>query len=185
MPKKAIEFLIALFEKYGLNFCQRLTANEPFERGNPQVSHCRQALQNACYIVITSELYKMLAMLSLRASFAKMLCCHCEPMKSAWQSINLNANLPLDCHEFARLRFANSRNDKTASHTDKFVILTCLVILSVSEVSINLKCFEFCGFFCYGLRLATHLVAMLKMTFFIITSKLNALRGKSQRLFLP
>ncbi len=49
-----------------------------------------------------------------------------------------NANLPLDCHEFTRLRFANSRNDKT------LVILTCLaipntlcVILSDSEVSIN------------------------------------------------
>ena len=27
------------------------------------------------------------------------------------QSINLNANLPLDNHEFARLCFANSRND--------------------------------------------------------------------------
>ena len=39
---------------------------------------------------------------SLRAVFAK----------TARQSINLNANLPLDCHEFARLRFANSRNDK-------------------------------------------------------------------------
>ena len=26
--------------------------------------------------------------------------------------MNLNANLPLDCHEFARLRFANSRNDE-------------------------------------------------------------------------
>ena len=39
---------------------------------------------------------------SLRAVFAK----------TARQSINLDANLPLDCHEFARLRFANSRNDK-------------------------------------------------------------------------
>ena len=124
---------------------------------------------------LPSLCYKNAFCPSLRAVFTE----------TAWQSINLNANLPLDCHEFARLRFANSRNDKTASHTDKFVILTCLVILSVSEVSINLKCFEFCGFFCYGLRLATHLVAMLKMTFFIITSKLNALRGKSQRLFLP
>ena len=38
---------------------------------------------------------------------------HCEQaIRRAWQSINLNANLPLDCHEFARLRFANSRNDK-------------------------------------------------------------------------
>ena len=39
---------------------------------------------------------------------------HCEQIlqKFAWQSINLNANLPLDCHEFARLRFANSRNDE-------------------------------------------------------------------------
>ena len=37
---------------------------------------------------------------------------HCERAKRAWQSMNLNANLPLDCHEFARLRFANSRNDK-------------------------------------------------------------------------
>ena len=49
---------------------------------------------------------------------------HCEQIlqKFAWQSINLKANLPLDCHEFARLRFANSRNDKT------LVILTCLAI---------------------------------------------------------
>ena len=87
---------------------------------------------------------KMLDILSLRANFTKcliryrygrashkcLICCLCEQIlqKFAWQSINLNANLPLDCHEFARLRFANSRNDKTASHTDKFVILTCLVL---------------------------------------------------------
>ena len=45
---------------------------------------------------------------------------HCERARRAWQSTNLNANLPLDCHEFARLRFANSRNDKT------LVIPTCL-----------------------------------------------------------
>ena len=47
---------------------------------------------------------------------------HCEQIlqKFAWQSTNLNANLPMDCHEFARLRFANSRNDKT------LVIPTCL-----------------------------------------------------------
>ena len=37
---------------------------------------------------------------------------HCERAKRAWQSMNLNANSPLDCHEFARSRFANSRNDK-------------------------------------------------------------------------
>ena len=112
----------------------------------------------------------MLAMLSLRANFTKcliryrygrashkcLICCHCEQIlqKFAWQSTNLNANLPLDCHEFARFRFANSRNDKTACHTDKFVILTCLVILSVSEVSKNLQCefallrrLKFFGFF--------------------------------------
>ena len=53
---------------------------------------------------------------------------HCERAKRAWQSTNLNANLSLDCHEFARSRFANSRNDKV------------LVILSASEVSTNSKC---------------------------------------------
>ena len=44
-----------------------------------------------------------------RAVFAKM----------AWQSINLIANLPLDCHEFARLRFANSCNDTTPKPPQK------------------------------------------------------------------
>ena len=39
---------------------------------------------------------------------------HCEQIlqKFAWQSTNLNANLPLDYHEFARSRFANSRSDE-------------------------------------------------------------------------
>ena len=62
--------------------------------------------------------------------------------------MNLNANLPLDCHEFARSRFANSRNDEF------LVILTCLchtlpflVILSVAKyprmVSFLLICVNF------------------------------------------
>ena len=63
-----------------------------------------------------SPFYKRLKMTKFRR--------HCEQIlqKFAWQSINLKANLPLDCHEFARSRFANSRNDKT------LVILTCLAI---------------------------------------------------------
>ena len=39
--------------------------------------------------------------------------------KTAWQAINLIANLPLDCHEFARLRFANSHNDTTPKPPQK------------------------------------------------------------------
>ena len=58
----------------------------------------------ACIVKCMSEFAcaEIILNLPLRAVFAK----------TAWQSINLNANLPLDCHEFARLRFANSRNDK-------------------------------------------------------------------------
>ena len=50
--------------------------------------------------------------------------CHYERTKRAWQSTNLNANLPLDCHEFARLRFANSRNDTTPKPPQKFFCLS-------------------------------------------------------------
>ena len=53
------------------------------------------------------EIAKCVFCPSLRAVFSK----------TAWQSINLNANLPLDCHEFARSRFANSRNDKFLAYT--------------------------------------------------------------------
>ena len=51
---------------------------------------------------------------SLRNSKVRFLCPSLRAVftETAWQSINLNANLPLDCHEFARSRFANSRNDK-------------------------------------------------------------------------
>ena len=48
---------------------------------------------------------------------------HCERAKRAWQSTNLNANLPLDCHEFARLRFANSRNDNALVFNPKPTLL--------------------------------------------------------------
>ena len=68
---------------------------------------------------------------------------HCEQIfvKFAWQSINLNANLPLDCHEFARLRFANSRNDKPLSYWLVFVILYYfLSYWAFGEVSTNSKC---------------------------------------------
>ena len=51
---------------------------------------------------VPSLCYKNAFYSSLRAVFTE----------TAWQSINLNANLPLDCHEFARFRFANSRNDE-------------------------------------------------------------------------
>ena len=51
---------------------------------------------------LPSLCYKNAFCPSLRAVFTE----------TAWQSINLNANLPLDCHEFARSCFANSRNDK-------------------------------------------------------------------------
>ena len=71
----------------------------------------------------------------LRAVFAKM----------AWQSINLNTNLPLDCHEFARSRFANSRNDEfLVILINSFVLTQSLSYRLVSchtealaEVSIN------------------------------------------------
>ena len=74
---------------------------------------CGYALQAAWSLCANALRSKWQNPPSLRAVFTK----------TAWQSIKLNANLPLDCHEFARSRFANSRNDKT------------LVILSVSEVS--------------------------------------------------
>ena len=52
--------------------------------------------------------------------------------------MNLNANLPLDNHEFARSRFANSCNDEFFVILMNFVILTyfchtdkVLVILSL------------------------------------------------------
>ena len=68
---------------------------------------------------------------SLRAVFTK---------KNGVAIHEFNANLPLDCHEFARLCFANSRNDEFLVILTCLVILVNFVILSVSEVSINLKC---------------------------------------------
>ena len=59
--------------------------------------------------------------------------------ETAWQSINLNANLPLDCHEFARSRFANSRNDKV------LVILSVAKYPQIQSVNLHLKC----GFFAF------------------------------------
>ena len=87
----------------GWILCQSLIANEPFERDNPQVFHCRQALQNAWYAIVMGELRKMSNMLSLRADEIGV-------------AIHKKA---MDCHEFTRLRFANSRNDKQT-----FVILS-------------------------------------------------------------
>ena len=67
-----------------------------------------------CIVKCMSEFIcaEIILNLPLRAVFAKM----------AWQSINLNANLPLDCHEFARLCFANSRNDTTPKPPQKFFV---------------------------------------------------------------
>ena len=68
--------------------------------------------------------------------------------------MNLNANLPLDCHEFAHSRFANSRNDKIPCHTNLSLLYFAISCHpeALAEVSTNLKC-EFAplkrGFFAF------------------------------------
>ena len=57
---------------------------------------------------------------------------HCERAKRAWQSTNLRKFNPMDCHEFARSRFANSRNDENSlsyfaisCHTERSEVSIC------------------------------------------------------------
>ena len=86
---------------------------------------------------------------------------HCERVRRAWQSTNLNANFYLwiatNLHAHALQILAMTKN---SCHTE-----------ALAEVSTNLKCefallrrLKFFGFFCCGLRLATRWVATLKMT---------------------
>ncbi len=66
---------------------------------------------------------------------------HCERARRVWQSTNLNANLPLDCHEFARSRFAFAKLAmiKPLSYWLVVSYFTISCHTERSEVSINSK----------------------------------------------
>ena len=110
---------------------------------------------------------------------------HCERAKRAWHSINLNANLPLDCHKFARSRFANSRNDKILvilslwRSIHKFKVWICILkygffilnskralnSLDFSLVSLTQNDKSGVDFFCYALQpFGSPFYKRLKMT---------------------
>ena len=110
--------------------------------------------------------------LPLRAVFAKM----------AWQSINLNTNLPLDCHEFARLRFANSRNDttpkplqKTQAHHKNFLFVIPTKSLSYWGVSRSIHKHFTLSYWAFARKRSIHKFKMqiyiLKYGFFILNLK--------------
>ena len=74
-----------------------------------EVSIKSKRVLNSVDISLTLNMTRVCCHCSTKMLFTR----HCErAIRRAWQSTNLNANLPLDCHEFARSRFANSRNDK-------------------------------------------------------------------------